>query len=217
MQFRGLEEATIATIVGVIIQILRMVIPDWNWEEFKWRNLVRLVMCEVVSYGIFSITCFTDVTIPGMSPICGAQGAFNAGVAGILAFLVNKYAEEEAARWIKNMSGLRIWLPVAILGLVGEGLALLIGLPFLALLPFAIVSTVGAYAYGLGRATARGLFSIRLSTILFILLAVAKALVESPGNPLGLSFIFKVIALIGIWVAVLAVSLLTRFGVIREK
>lgn len=217
MQFKGLEEATIATIVGVIIQIVKMVIPGWSWEEFKWRNLVRLGMCQVVSYGIFALSCYTTVDIPGMEPVCGAQGAFNAGVAGILAFLVQKYAEEEATRWIRKQIDNIIWLPLAVAGLATEVAAIVLGWPFMLQLLIMGITTLATYVSGLRGKRTRGILNIRFSTIMFILLFVFKGIVEAPGNPLGLNVILRAVALVFIWGSVMIISLLTRVGVIREK
>jgi len=218
MQFKGLEEATIATIVGVIMQIVKMVIPGWDWETFKWRNLVRLGLCEAVAYGIFAVSCYTVIDIPGLEPMCGAQGAFNAGIAGILAFLVNKYAEEEAIRWIRErMRDIATLLPITAFAILAEIFAVALGWPVVIQVVLALGATVFIYFTGLRIASSYGIFNIRLSTVLFVVLFAATLAVEFPGNPLDLTIIQRSIALILIQVGITVVSLLTQHGIIRKN
>ncbi len=98
--FRGVEEAAVALVVGLIMLTWAKVIPDWEWETFKWREMVRFVLSLLASYTIFAGVCYGGLEIPGMNPACGVQGAFNALIVGFLAFLVNEYTEDKALNFV---------------------------------------------------------------------------------------------------------------------
>lgn len=93
LQIKGLEEALIATIVGALILLINGFILDWEWETWKYRNLARFGMCLIIPYSVFGLECFANVDVPMFAPLCGPQGAFNAGIAGILAYMLNERGE----------------------------------------------------------------------------------------------------------------------------
>jgi len=101
--WRGVEEAAVALVVGVIMLAWARTVPNWDWETFEWREMVRFVLCIATSYGIFASICYGGLEIPGMEPACGIQGAFNAAIVAFLAFLVNDYAEDKAMRFIESI------------------------------------------------------------------------------------------------------------------
>ena len=101
--FRGFEEAVIAGVVAALMVVWGQVIPDWSWEDFAWAEAVRFGLCLVVALGTFAGACYLNLDIPGFAPVCGLQGGFNAAVVAFMAFLLNKYADQQARAVIKRV------------------------------------------------------------------------------------------------------------------
>jgi len=96
--WRGVEEAAVALVVGLLMVVWATVVPNWDWEEFEWKELTRFVLCQVVSIGAFVLICFGGLEIPEFDPVCQPlQGSFNAIVTGFLAFLANKFVDNNAS------------------------------------------------------------------------------------------------------------------------